>query len=159
EGLKLDPGNPDLYDLRANARIFRENYNGALEDLEQIAVLDSARADSTFYTKYLVTATASAKPDTARILKMSAAAARKFPNNTTLFKQVIGAYALVGARDSLLAGLAKLAASDPQSAVGYALSEAKARQDAKDFKAADPYIAIAVQYGDSTGKESAAGLM
>lgn len=159
EGLALDAGNPDLYDLRANSRIFRENYNGALEDLEQIVVLDSARADSTFYMKYLITATASSKPDTVRILKFSAGAARKFPNNTTLFKQVIGAYAMVGARDSLLAGLAKLAAVDAPSAVGYALQEAKARQDAKDFTAADPFIAIAVQYGDSTGKESAAGLM
>jgi tetratricopeptide (TPR) repeat protein len=159
EGLKLDPGNPDLYDLLANSRIFQENYNGALEALEQVIVLDTARADSTFYTKYLVTATASDKPDTARILKASAEAARKFPTNAALYKQVIGAYALVGARDSLIAGLGKLAASDPQSAVGFALQEAKARQDAKDFKGADPYIAIAAQYGDSTGKESAAGLM
>lgn len=159
EGLKLDPGNVDLYDLLANARIFRENYNGALEALDQVAVLDSARADTTFYTKYLVTATASPKPDTARILKASATAARKFPANTSLFKQVIGAYAMVGARDSLLAGLGKLAASDAPAAVGFALQEAKARQDAKDFKGADPFLAIAVQHGDSTGKESAAGLM
>jgi tetratricopeptide (TPR) repeat protein len=159
EGLTLDPGNPDLFDLRANSRIFRENYNGALEDLEHIAALDSTRADSTFYMKYLITATASSTPDTARILKFSAAAAQKFPTNTTLFKQVIGAYAMVGARDSLLAGLGKLAATDAPSAVGYALQMAKERQDAKDFPGADPFIAVAVQYGDSTAKESAAGLI
>jgi tetratricopeptide (TPR) repeat protein len=159
EGLKLDPGNPDLYDLRANARIFRENYNGALSDLEQIIVLDSTRADSTFYMKYLVVATSAPTPDTTRIVHTSSIAARKFPQNTTLFKQVIGAYALVGARDSLQAGLGKLASIDAPSATGYALQMAKERQDAKDFKTADPFIALAAQYGDSTGKESAAGLM
>ncbi|HWA15299.1 MAG TPA: hypothetical protein VG817_02620 [Gemmatimonadales bacterium] len=159
EGLKLDPGNVDLYDLLANARIFRENYNGALEALDQVAALDSTRADTTFYTKYLVTATASPTPDTARILKASAIASHRFPQNTSLFKQVIGAYALVGARDSVQAGLGKLAAIDAPAATGYALQMAKEQQDAKNFKAADAFIAIAAQYGDSTGKESAAGLM
>ncbi len=159
EGLKLDSGNPDLYDLRANARIFREDYNGALKDLEQIAILDSTKADSTYFVKYLVTATASSSPDTARILKASAQAARKFPDNMTLFKQVIGAYALVGQSDSLLVGLEKLAQTDPTSAVGFALSEAKTRQDAKDLAGADPFIALAAKYGDAAGKESAAAMM
>jgi tetratricopeptide (TPR) repeat protein len=159
EGLKLDSGNPDLYDLRANARIFRENYNGALDDLDQIVQIDSARADSTFYVKYLVTATASEKPDTARIIKNASTASRKFPEHTTLLKQVIGAYSQVGKSDSLLVALTKLVKVDSAAAVAFALNEAKNRQDQKQFKESDPFIAFVAAHGDVQARDGAAGFM
>jgi tetratricopeptide (TPR) repeat protein len=159
EGLKLDSSNPDLYDLRANARIFRENYNGALDDLDQIAQLDSTRADSTFYVKYLVTATAAAKPDTGRIIKFASRATRKFPDNTTLLKQVIGAFGQVGANDSLLTALTALVKSDSASAVGFALNQAKVLQDQKQFKQSDPLIAFVAVHGDAQAKDGAAAFM
>ena len=159
EGLKLDSGNPDLYDLRANARIFRENYNGALDDLDQIAQLDSTRADSTFYVKYLVTATASDKPDTARLVRFASRAVRKFPDNTTLLKQAIGAYAMVGQTDSLLSALQSLTKSDSVAAVGVALQQADTLQKQKLFKQADPYIAFAIRHGDAQARDGAAALM
>lgn len=159
EGLKLDTGNPDLYDLRANARIFRENYNGALDDLDQIAQIDSSRADSTFFVKYLVTATASDKPDTARIVRFASRAVRKFPDNTTLLKQAIGAYAMVGQSDSLFPALQSLVTKDSAAAVGVALTTADTLQKQKKFKEAAPYIAFVVQHGDTQAKDGAAALM
>ncbi len=157
DGLKLDGGNIDLFELRANARIFRENYSGALNDLEQIAALDSARADSTFYIKYMVTA--GVVPDTARLVKYASLAARKFPGNLTILKQVAGAYSQVGLSDSLLGALNALVSMDTASAVGYALQEAKAEQDAKNHPAALPFIDFAAKYGDAPAKEGAAGLL
>lgn len=157
EGLKLDPGNIDVVELRANARAFRENYSGALDDLEQIIALDSTRGDSTFHVKYLVFA--SQKPDTARLVKWSSRALTKFPENLTLIKQVVGAYSQVGQSDSVIKGLTLLAKRDAPSAVGFALQEAKARQDVKDYKGSDPFIALAVQYGDAQAKDGAAAFM
>jgi hypothetical protein len=109
--------------------------------------------------KYLVTATASSKPDTARIIKWASLAARKFPGNTTLLKQAVGAYSQVGASDSLLPALEKLVKVDSAAAVGFALTEAKNRQDAKQFKESDPFIAFAAAHGDVQAKEGAAGFM
>jgi tetratricopeptide (TPR) repeat protein len=157
DGLKLDPSNTDLFELRANARAFRENYSGALDDLEQIVALDSARADSSFYVKYLVFA--SQKPDTARLVKWSSGALRKFPLNLTLLKQVVGAYSQVGLGDSLVGALNLLVKADSVSAVGFALQEAKTRQDAKDYKGSDPFVAFAAKYGDAQARDGAAAFM
>jgi tetratricopeptide (TPR) repeat protein len=157
DGLKIDPGNIDLYELRANARIFRENYSGALNDLEQIASLDSTRADSTYYIKYMVTA--GVQPDTVRLAKYASLAASRFPGNLTILKQVAGAYSTLGMSDSLLVALRVLLPLDTASAVGFALQEAKARQDAKNIPASLAFIDFAAQYGDAASKEGAAGLL
>ncbi|MDZ4863680.1 MAG: hypothetical protein SGJ01_09570 [Gemmatimonadota bacterium] len=157
EGLALDPGNVDLYELRANARAFRENYSGALDDLEQIIVLDSTRADSTFYVKYLVFA--SQKPDSARLVHWSSLALAKFPENVTLIKQAAGAYAQVGQADSLATSLNLLVKYDSAGAVGFALQQAKVFQDAKQNALASPFIDFAVTNGDAQSREGAASLM
>lgn len=157
DGLKLDPGNGDLFELRANARIFRENYSGALNDLEQIVALDSSRADTTFYFKYM--ATAGVQPDTARLTKYASMAARKFPDNVTVLKQVAASYSQVGASDSLMSAIKALLPYDTTGAVGYALQEAKARLDAKNGPAAAPFIDFASKNGDAAAKEGAAGLL
>jgi tetratricopeptide (TPR) repeat protein len=157
EGLKLDPGNIDIVELRANARAFRENYSGALDDLEQIVVLDPTRADSTFFVKYLVFA--SQRPDTARLVQWSSRALGKFPENLTLLKQVVGAYSQVGQGDSAIRALDLLVKLDSASAVGFALQEAKTRQDAKDYKGSDPFVAFVVRHGDATAKDAASAFM
>lgn len=159
EGLKIDPTNADLLDLLANARIFRENYAGALDALDQLIALDSTRADSTFYVKYLVTATASNKPDTARIVRVASRALRKFPENSTLLKQAIGAYSLVGRGDSMLVGLRTLIKFDSVAAVGVALQQADTLQKQKQFKEAEPFVAFAALHGDAQAKDGAAALM
>lgn len=157
DGLRLDPNNVDLLELRANARAFRENYAAALDDLEQIVALDSTRADSSFYVKYLVFA--SQRPDTGRLVRWSSAALRKFPENLTLQKQVVGAYAQVGLNDSLLVALNALVTMDTASAVGFALQQAKSLQDMKNYTASDPFVALVARYGDPQAKDGAAAFM
>ncbi len=157
EGLLLDPGNVDMYELRANARVFRENYDGALKDLDQIVVLDSARVDSTFYVKYLVFA--GQRPDTARLITWSARALRRFPENVGLVKQAASAYAQVGAGDSLLGALNVLVKLDSSAAVAMALQEAKNRQDLKAYDSAVPFINFAAAHADAQSRESVAGLL
>ncbi len=61
--------------------------------------------------------------------------------------------------DSLLVSLKALLPFDTTSAVGYALQEAKAKQDAKLSAEAAPFIDFAVQYGDAAAKEGASGLL
>lgn len=157
EGLKIDPGNIDIVELRANARAFRENYSGALDDLEQIVGLDPTRADSTFFVKYLVFA--SQRPDSARLVQWSSRALSKFPENLTLLKQVVGAYSQVGQSDSSIKALELLVKLDSASAVGFALQEAKTRQDAKDYKGSDPFVGFVVRHGDPTAKDAASAFM
>jgi tetratricopeptide (TPR) repeat protein len=157
DGLKLDPSNTDLFELRANARAFRENYSGALDDLEQIVDLDSTKADSSFYIKFLVFA--SQKPDSTRLVKWSSAALHRFPDNQTLLKQVAAAYAQVGQADSLVPVLGKLVAVDSVSAVGLALQEAKVLQDEKNYQGSDPFVAFAAKYGDAQARDGAAAFM
>jgi tetratricopeptide (TPR) repeat protein len=157
DGLKLDPGNTGLFELRANARIFRENYAGALDDLEQIIALDSSLADTTFYFKYM--ATAGVQPDTARLVKFASIAVKKFPDNVSVLKQVAASYSQVGASDSLLGAITALLPFDSAGAVGYALQEAKGRLDAKNSPAAQPFIDFASKHGDAAAKEGAAGLL
>ncbi len=157
DGLELDPTNIDLIELRANARIFRENYTGALDDLEQIIALDSTRADSTFYVKFLVTA--SQRPDTARLVRWSSRALQKFPENLTILQQVTGAFSQLGMSDSLLVAMNHLLKVDTASAVGLALQEAKTRQDNKLYAEAMPFLEFAARYGDAQAREGAAGLL
>jgi len=157
DGLELDPTNIDLIELRANARIFRENYTGALDDLEQIIALDSTRADSTFYVKFLVTA--SQKPDTARLVRWSSRALQKFPENLTILQQVTGAFSQLGMSDSLLVAMNHLLKVDTASAVGLALQEAKTRQDNKLYAEAMPFLEFAARHGDAQAREGAAGLL
>jgi tetratricopeptide (TPR) repeat protein len=157
DGLQLDPGNVDLYELRANARVFLENYDGALSDLDQIVALDSTRADSTFYVKYLVFA--GQRPDTARLITWSSRALHKFPENLSLVKQAAGGYAQVGAKDSLLGVLSLVLKGDSSAAVALALQEAKTLQDLKAYDAAMPFIEFAAAHADAQSRESVAGLL
>jgi len=157
DGLTIDPTNIDLLELRANARIFRENYSGALDDLEQIIALDSTRADSTFYVKFLVVA--SQRLDTVRLVRWSSMGLQKFPQNLTILQQVTSAYSQLNMADSLLGAMRLMLQVDSASALGLALQEAKTRQDNKLFAEAMPFIDFAALYGTGQIKEGAAGLL
>jgi tetratricopeptide (TPR) repeat protein len=54
EGLQLDPGNADLWDLKSNACLFQdkpEKTQCAVESLEKVYEIDPTKADTTFFTK------------------------------------------------------------------------------------------------------------
>ena len=51
EGLKLDPYNADLYDLKSNACLFLSDFKCAVDALETLYATDSTKADTLFFTK------------------------------------------------------------------------------------------------------------
>ena len=71
EGLKIDPYNADLYDLKSNACLFLSDFKCAVDALETMYATDSTKADTLFFTKISAAAAEGEKPDTARLLKWS----------------------------------------------------------------------------------------
>ncbi len=125
EGLKLDPYNADLYDLKSNACLFLSDFKCAVDALETLYATDSTKADTLFFTKISAAAGEGEKPDTARLLKWSQVGVRKYPDNPTLLGYLNKAYALTGQTDSVVATTNRIIAKDT-TAVGPALSAANA---------------------------------
>jgi tetratricopeptide (TPR) repeat protein len=186
EGLKLDPYNADLYDLKSNACLFLSDFKCAVDALETLYQTDSTKADTLFFTKI---AAAAAEPnvpdttkllpsaktsadsqqiraqaaaggiaDTARLRKWAQIGVRKYPDNPTLLGYLNKAYTLTGQTDSVVAVTNRLMAKDT-SAVVPALSAAKALIDAKRPKEAVPFLDYAIKHGDPQAKENAAALL
>jgi tetratricopeptide (TPR) repeat protein len=158
EGLKLDPYNADLYDLKSNACLFLSDFKCAVDALETLYATDSTKADTLFFTKISAAAGEGEKPDTARLLKWSQTGVRKYPDNPTLLGYLNKAYTLSGQTDSVVSVTNRLMAKDT-SAVVPALSAAKALIDAKRPKEAVPFLDFAIKHGDPQAKENAAALL
>ncbi|HEY7028562.1 MAG TPA: hypothetical protein VH438_13180 [Gemmatimonadales bacterium] len=150
DGLKIDPTNSDLYDLLSNARVFKGDFAGAVDALEQVVANDSSKADSSFYLK--ITVMASQKPDTSRLLKWASAGSKKYPDNVTLLNQLVSAYQLTGPVDSQVATTQRLMAKDT-TAVGPALATAQALVTANRAADAQPFLDFVTKYGDAQAKE------
>jgi tetratricopeptide (TPR) repeat protein len=157
-GLKLDPYNADLYDLKSNACLFLSNFKCAVDALETMYATDSAKADTLFFTKISAAAAEGEKPDTVRLLKWTQAGIRKYPNNPTLLGYLNKAYSLSGPVDSVVSVTNRIIAKDT-TAIVPALEAAKALMDAKRPKEAVPFIEYAIAHGDAQAKENAAALL
>jgi tetratricopeptide (TPR) repeat protein len=158
QGLKLDPYNADLYDLKSNACLFLSDFKCAVDALETLYATDSTKADTLFFTKISAAAAEGEKPDTARLLKWSQVGARKYPDNPTLLGYLNKAYTLTGQTDSVIAVTNRIMAKDTTDVVP-ALSAAKALVDAKRPKEAVPFLDFAIKHGDPQAKENAAALL
>jgi tetratricopeptide (TPR) repeat protein len=158
EGLKLDPYNADLYDLKSNACLFLSDFKCAVDALETLYATDSTKADTLFFTKISAAAAEGEKPDTARLLKWTRVGTRKYPDNPTLLGYLNKAYTLTGQTDSVIAVTNRLMAKDTSDVVP-ALSAAKALIDAKRPKEAVPFLDFAIKHGDAQAKENAAALL
>jgi len=186
EGLKIDPYNADLYDLKSNACLFLSDFKCAVDALETLYATDSTKADTLFFTKISAAAGEATMPDTvnllkaartqadsqkvradaaaggvadtARLLKWSQIGVRKYPDNPTLLGYLNKAYTLTGQTDSVVAVTNRIMAKDT-TAVVPALSAAKALVDAKRPKEAVPFLDYAIKHGDAQAKENAAALL
>jgi len=186
QGLKLDPYNADLYDLKSNACLFLSDFKCAVDALETLYATDSTKADTLFFTKISAAAAEPAVPDTAKLLKSARTQAdsqkvradaaaggvadtarlkkwaqigvRKYPDNPTLLGYLNKAYTLTGQTDSVVAVTNRLMAKDTTNVVP-ALSAAKALIDAKRPKEAVPFLDFAIKHGDAQAKENAAALL
>ena len=81
EGLKLDPNNWDLYDLKSNACLFQSNFPCAIDALGP-GLSRSTRPAPTriFYRKIAVAA--AQQPDTVRLLEVVRSAASRSTRTT-----------------------------------------------------------------------------
>jgi tetratricopeptide (TPR) repeat protein len=183
EGLKIDPYNADLYDLKSNACLFLSNFKCAVDALETMYATDSTKADTLFFTKISAAAAEGEKPDTTRLLKWSQIGVRKYPDNPTLLGYLNRAYSMTGQVDSVVAVTNKIIAKDT-TAVVPALEAAQAlinappatgtdtlaRRDTaakgdtaavstSRAKEAVPFLEFVIKYGDPQAKENAAALL
>ena len=185
EGLKLDPYNADLYDLKSNACLFLSDFKCAVDALETMYATDSTKADSLFFTKISAAAAEGEKPDTARLLKWTQIGVRKYPDNMTLLGYLNRAYSLSGPVDSVVAVTNRIIAKDT-TAVVPALEAARAlisppahagssaaaptgtntsTRTSTDsvprgrIKEAVPFLDFAIKHGDAQAKENAAALL
>ena len=169
EGLKIDPYNADLYDLKSNACLFLSNFKCAVDALETMYATDSTKADTLFFTKISAAAAEGEQPDTARLLKWASTGVKKYPDNPTLLGYLNRAYAMTGQTDSVVAITNKIIAKDT-TAVVPALAAAQAlivplpgatTDSAKRGrpKEALPFLEYAIKYGDAQAKENAAALL
>ena len=181
EGLKIDPYNADLYDLKSNACLFLSNFKCAVDALETMYATDSTKADTLFFTKISAAAAEGEKPDTAKLLKWSQAGVKKYPDNPTLLGYLNRAYAMTGPVDSVVSVTNRIIAKDstavvPALAAAKALIEAPATGAPPTTTPTDsgkgaapvathryskrlPFLQFAIQHGDPQQKEQAAALL
>jgi tetratricopeptide (TPR) repeat protein len=175
EGLKLDPYNADLYDLKSNACLFLSDFKCAVDALETMYATDSTKADTLFYTKISAAAAEGEKPDSVRLLKWAQAGVKKYPDNLTLLGYLNRAYSMTGPVDSVISTTNRIIAKDTtETGVVAALSAAKAltvrpQTDTTSVgpatafrprsKEAVPFLEFAIKHGDAQAKENAAALL
>lgn len=188
EGLKIDPYNADLYDLKSNACLFLSNFKCAVDALETMYATDSTKADTLFFTKISAAAAEGEKPDTLRLLKWAQIGVRKYPDNPTLLTYLNRGYSMTGQVDSVVAVTNRIIAKDT-TAIVPALEAAQAlinavpvaggapmptdttKRPAGDSastpaiptttraKEALPFLEFVLKYGDPQAKENAASLL
>jgi tetratricopeptide (TPR) repeat protein len=183
EGLKLDPNNADLYDLKSNACLFLSDFKCAVDALETMYATDSTKADTLFFTKISAAAAEGEKPDTVRLLKWAQIGTRKYPDNMTLLGYLNRGYSLAGPVDSVVAVTNRLIAKDTTAVVpaleaaraliappqqgsapaansnGSTAAGAPLEAPRGRVKEAVPFLEFAIKHGDAQAKENAAALL
>ena len=149
EGLRLDPYNADLYDLKSNACLFLSDFKCAVDALETMYATDSTKADTLFFSK--ISVAAQEGKDAARLVKWSQIGSRKYPDNPTLLRYLNTGYALSGQTDSVIAVTNRIIAKDTtETGVEAALAAAKTL-----IVAPEPDSARPAGGGPSSGRDTA----
>ncbi len=155
EGLKRDPFNWSLYDLKSNACLFLSNFKCAVDALEAAYQVDSTRADSLFYRKIAVAA--AQQPDTVRLGKWATKGVARYPDNVELLGYANQYYALTGKADSSVIVTRKLITLDT-TAVGPALAATQALAASGKVAEAQPFIEMVQKRGSPQEKEQLAAI-
>jgi hypothetical protein len=154
EGLAIDPTNADLWDLKSNACLFLEDFTCAVDALEQVFVVDSAKADTLFYNKISVAASQPPdKPDTVRFLKWAQRGAAKYPTSATMLAHLANAYGYAGPLDSAMVVVERLMAVD-SSDLRPVLRTIQALAAAKRVQEAFPLGTYIERLGEADDKQN-----
>ena len=167
EGLRLDPYNADLYDLKSNACLFASDFDCAVEALEQAYAIDSTRPDTLFFTKIAVaaeqrlldTTSVSTASDSAAFLRWTRTGAERFPQNPTILSYLAKAYATSGQPDSAVGVVRQIATIDSTAALDAALGAVQSFADAGTIDSAGPVIEFVNERGSVEQKDRLAGLL
>ncbi len=128
EGLKIQPGDAQLLDMKLTVCTEASNFRCALDVWVAKFEHDSTvRGDTTFLKPAL--GAAQQVSDTQALLKFTEAAIRHFPNSVSFIKARAGAFELAGKTDSALVYYKKALAVNPND-VGTSLQIAKTLVDA-----------------------------
>jgi tetratricopeptide (TPR) repeat protein len=158
EGLKIDPYNADLYDLKSNACLFLGNFKCAVDALETMYATDSTKADTLFFTKISAAAAEGEKPDTARLVKWAQMGVKKYPDNVTLLGYLNRAYSLTGQVDSSMAITQRLMTKDT-TIVKPALHAVQTLALANRTTEMAPFIDYVKKYANPQEKEQLAAVL
>ena len=112
EGLKIDPYNADLYDLKSNACLFLSDFKCAVDALETMYATDSTKADTLFFTKISAAAAEGEKPDTARLLKWASTGREEVSGQSDAAGLSEPGLLLTGQTDSVVAVTNRIIAKD-----------------------------------------------
>ncbi len=156
EGLKADPNNWPLYDLKSNACLFQSDFPCAIDALAAAYKVDSTRADSTFYKKIAVAA--AQQPDTLRLVEWSQRGLKKYPDNIELLGYAEQGYLLTGQVDSVVSVAKRMLALDPES-VDPALAAVQALATAGRVSEAAPLIDMVQAKGSPQQKEQLSAIL
>jgi tetratricopeptide (TPR) repeat protein len=156
EGLKLDPNNWELYDLKSNACLFQSDFKCAIDALAQAYTVDSTQADSSFYKK--ISVAAAQQPDTARLLEWSQRGLHKYPTNVELLGYAEQAYLLTGQTDSVVSVAKRLLAADPAQ-LDPALAAIQSLATAGRISEAAPLIEMVDSKGSPQQKEQLSAIL
>lgn len=167
EGLRLDPNNPELLDLKSNACLFASDFACAVEALEQAYAIDSTRPDTLFFTKIAVaaeqrlldTTKVATASDSASFLRWTRTGAQRFPQNPTILGYLAKAYATTGQADSSVGVIRQIAVIDSAAALDAALGAVQSFADAGTIDSAGPVIAFVNERGAVDQKDRLAGLL
>lgn len=165
-GLKDDPYNRDLWDLKSNACLFLNDFKCAVDALEQAYQVDSTAADTLFFVKAAVAAEqrlADTMPpvtaqDSAAYVTWVQRGARRYPDNVTIMQNLVKAYAVSGQVDSSLAVTQRLMAKDT-TAVDPAVTAIEALAKAGRMAEATPYVEFVQRHGDTDQRDRAAAAL
>jgi tetratricopeptide (TPR) repeat protein len=158
DAIKQDPSNPSNYLLLARACLVQgatkpEKNKCAVGALEQMFALDSAASD-TFNLQAMIYASSREPVDTARYIKWSQFAAKKFPKNATLLGELVKAYSVAGPLDSLVAVTKRVVSADTTD-MSPVIRAMKALDKEKRYKESIELVQFIDKYGSPTDKQNA----
>ncbi len=154
EGLKIDPYNPDLYDLKANACLFLQDFTCAVESLERLYAADSTKADSTFFRKITMALRQIQPLDTLELVRWGQIGAARYPDNVILLEDLNRTYLMAGQIDSSIAVTLQLIVRNDSSAVQPALVLVHALAKANRLAEASQFVSHVKTQGKKQEKET-----
>ncbi len=167
-GLKIDPANADLLDLKSNACAFLSDFKCAMEAINQRWQLDSVRSDTLFLAKAVAfseqrladTMPRPTKQDTLDYISWVRRSAAKSPNNPQVLASLVRAYGFAGQPDSALAITRKLMAVDSTNVIpALAAVQSLAASKQLDSTHAGEFITFVQRHGDATAKDQLASIL